>query len=188
MIKIGSKQTDSFIHSSLTNKSDTSSGIQGTSFTYIHAPHTQNPHNPSLSCIELFHHTQSFCGKPEPLFPTQSSDLFVTYQEGFNMHTVKPNPQPIIIEYISCKLVLDYTTKHYVFLALNVSNNFATNDYDAHINIKVNYTINHVFRSMTVHESDTLHTIYELEHNQLLTILAMSVQNLQLAGFLLTGN
>ena len=41
---------------------------------------------------------------------------------------------------------------------------------------------------MTVQELNTLHTISELERNQLLTILAMSVQNPQLAGFLLTGN
>ena len=50
------------------------------------------------------------------------------------------------------------------------------------------HTINHVFRSMTVQELNTLHTICELERNQRLTILAMSVQNPQLAGFLLTGN
>ena len=41
---------------------------------------------------------------------------------------------------------------------------------------------------MTVQELYTLHTICEFERNQLLTILAMSVQNVQLAGFLLTGN
>ena len=41
---------------------------------------------------------------------------------------------------------------------------------------------------MTVQELDTLPTICEVERNQPLTILAMSVQNPQLAGFLLTGN
>ena len=41
---------------------------------------------------------------------------------------------------------------------------------------------------MTVQEHNTLHTICELERNQLLTTLAISVQNPQLAGFLLTGN
>ena len=41
---------------------------------------------------------------------------------------------------------------------------------------------------MTVQELNTLHTICELERTQLLTILAMSVKNPQLAGFLLTGN
>ena len=83
---------------------------------------------------------------------------------------------------------MDTSNNKFVFPALNVSNNFATIDYDAHINTKIDYTINHVFRSMTVQELNTLHTICELERNQLLTILAMSVQNPQLAGFLLTGN
>ena len=41
---------------------------------------------------------------------------------------------------------------------------------------------------MIVQELNTLLTICELERNQLLTILAISVQNQQLAGFLLTGN
>ena len=71
---------------------------------------------------------------------------------------------------------------------MNISNNFATLDYDAHINTKIDFTINHVFKSMTVQELNTLHTICELERTQLLTILAMSVKNPQLAGFLLTGN
>ena len=42
---------------------------------------------------------------------------------------------------------------------------------------------------MTVQELNTLHTVCELvERTQLLTILAMSVKNPQLVGFLLTGN
>ena len=75
-----------------------------------------------------------------------------------------------------------------MFPALNVSNNFATIYYDAHINTKIDYTINHVFRSMTVQDVNTLHTVRELERNQILTIIVVSVQNRQLAGFLLTGN
>ena len=47
---------------------------------------------------------------------------------------------------------------------------------------------NHVFKSMTVQEQNTLHTVCELERTQLLTILTMSVKNPQLAGFFLTGN
>ena len=41
---------------------------------------------------------------------------------------------------------------------------------------------------MRVQELNTLHTVCELERNQLLTILAMSGQNPQFAGFLLSGN
>ena len=104
------------------------------------------------------------------------------------MHTGQPNPTSIINDYISGKIILNNSNNKYIFPALNVSNNFATIDYDAHINTKIDYTINHVFRSTTVQELNTLHTVCELERNQLLTILAMSVQNPQLAGFLLTGN
>ena len=93
------------------------------------------------------------------------------------MHTGQPNPQSILNEYISGKIVLDSATQHYDFPALNVSNNFATIDYDAHINTKVGYNINHVIRSMTVQHFITLFTIWELERNQLLTILAMFIQN-----------
>ena len=102
------------------------------------------------------------------------------------MHTGKLNPHSMIDEYISGKIVLDNSNNKFVFPALNVSNNFATIDYDAHINTKTDYIINHVFRSMTVQELNTLHTKYELERNQLLTILAMSIQNPQLVGLLLT--
>ena len=85
-------------------------------------------------------------------------------------------------------MVSDSTTKHYGFPALNVFNIFATIDYDVHVKTKIDSFINHVFRFMTVQELNTFHTIWELERNQLLTILAMSVENPQLAGFLLTGN
>ena len=68
------------------------------------------------------------------------------------------------------------------------SNNFATLDYDVHINTNIDFTINHEFKSLTVQELNTLRTVCELERTQLLTISAMSVKNPQLAGFLLTGN
>ena len=163
-------------------------GIKGTSYPYIRAPHTETPHNPNLSRFEVFPNAHTFCGKPEPLYSTQYSGLFVTYTEGFNMHTGQPNPTSIMNEYISGKIVLNNSNNKYIFPALNVSNNFATIDYDAPINTKIDYTNIHVFRSMIVPELNTLHTVCELERNQLLTILAMSVQNPQLAGFLLTGN
>ena len=104
------------------------------------------------------------------------------------MHTGQPHPHSMIDEYISGKILSDNSNNKFVFPALNVSNIFATIDYDAHINDKIDYTINHVFRSMTVQELVTLQTICESERNQLLTILAMSVQNPPLAGFPLTGN
>ena len=104
------------------------------------------------------------------------------------MHTGQPNPQSMINEYISDKIVLDNFNNKFFFPSIIVSNKFATIDYDAHLNTIIYYTINHVSRSMTVQELNTLHTVCELARNQLLTLLAMSVQKPQLAGFLLTGN
>ena len=155
-------ETDTFVHSSIPKKPATNASIKGTSYPYVHAPHAQNLHNPSLSRFEVFPNAQTFCGKPEPLYSTQYSDLFVTYTERVNLHTGQPNPSSIINEYISGKIVLNNSNNKYVFPALNVSNNFATIDYDAHINTKIDYTINHVFRLMTVDYRRTEYSSYSM--------------------------
>ena len=104
------------------------------------------------------------------------------------MNNGQPRPHSILYQKIIGKIQFDISNQKYIFPALKSSNNFATLDYDAHINTKIDFTINHVFKSMTIQELNTLHTVCELERTQLLTILAMSGNNPQLAGFLLTGN
>ena len=47
-------ETDSFVHSPHSVKSQTASGIKGTKHPYVHAPHTQHPNNPSLSRFEVY--------------------------------------------------------------------------------------------------------------------------------------
>ena len=76
----------------------------------------------------------------------------------------------------------------FFFPQLNSTNNCATIDYDSHVNTKIDYVFYHVFKTLTVSELNTLHTVCELERFHFLTILAMSVTNPQLAGFLLTQN
>ena len=161
MIKIEDRywiETDCFVHSPRSIKPKTTSCIKGTEHPYVYAPHTQYPNNPSLSRFEVYPTAHTFCGKPDPRYATQHSDLFVTYTDGFNMHTVQPNPHFMIDEFFSGKIVLD-NLNNFVFPALSVSNNFSTIDHDAHINTKIDITINHVFRSMTVQELNTHHTI-----------------------------
>ena len=102
-----------------------------------------------------------------------NSDLFVTYTDGFNMHTGQLNPQSMIKEYNFGKFVINNSNNNKMFPALNVSNIFATIDYDAYIETKIDNTINHVFCSMTVQELNTFHTVCELERNQPVTKLAM---------------
>ena len=100
-------ETNSFVHSPHSVIPKTSSGIKGTEHPYVSAPHTQHPNNPSLSRFEVYPTAQTFCGKPDQLYSKQYSDLFVTYTDGFNMHTGQPNPHSMIDEYISGKIVLD---------------------------------------------------------------------------------
>ena len=66
------------------------------------------------------------------------------------MNTGKPRPYTTVVNDISGKLILDSIKQQNIFPALNISKNFATVDYEAQINTKIDYTINHVFKSMTV--------------------------------------
>ena len=66
------------------------------------------------------------------------------------MNIGKPRPHSIIDQKISGKIQFDTSNQKYIFPALNVSNNFAILDYDAQFNTKIDFTLNHVFKSMTV--------------------------------------
>ena len=180
-------ETDNFIESSNITQNLQTEGIQGTKYPNVKTPQS-TVDNPSFSRFEIYPIAQIFCGKPEPFYSTQYDDIFVTYLDGFHMNNGQQKPHSIIDQRISGKIHFDTSNKKYIFPALNVSNNFGTLDYDAHINTKIDFTINHVFKSMKVQELNTLHTVSELERTQLLTILAISVKSPQLAGFLLTGN
>ena len=176
-------ETDNFIDSSNITKHLQTEGIKGTKYPNVKSPQSTID-NPSLSRFEIYPIAQTFCGNPEPIYSTQNDDIFVTYLDGFDIETGQPKPNIVL----TINNNLDNSNQKYIFPALNISNNFASLDYDAHINTKFDFTINHVSKSMTLQELNILHTVCELERTQLLTILAMSVKNPQLAGFLLTGN
>ena len=166
-----------------------------TSTTSSDTPYHDTKTQTRLSRFEMFPENKIFCNKPTHLYTTQYPDLFITYKEGFNMHTGKHNPlqlpqndqyNQLTNQLISGKLI--HTQYKFRFPALNSSNDFATIDYEAHINTKIDFSINHVVKSMSVAELNTLHTICEVERTQLISILAKSVKNPQLAGFLPTQN
>ena len=180
-------ETDNYIEPSNITQNLQNEGINETKYSNAKTPQS-TVGNPSLSRFEIYPIAQTFCGKSEPLYSTKYDEIFVTYLDGFDMNNGQPRPHSIIDQNISGRIQFDTSSQKEIFLALNVSYNFATLDPDAHINTKIDFTINHVFKSLTVQELNTLHTICESERTQLLTILAMSVKNPQLAGFLLTGN
>ena len=162
-------ETDNFIESSNNIQNLQTEGIQGTKYPNVKTPQSIID-NQSLSRFEIYPIAQTFCGKPEPLYSTQYDDIFVTYSDGFDMNNGQPRPHSIIDQKISGKIQFDTSNKKYISPALNVLNNFAILDYHAHINTKIDFTINHVFKSKTVQEINTLHTVCELEKTQLLTI------------------
>ena len=45
-----------------------------------------------LSRFEIFPESLMFCNNPRPLFTTQYPNFFISYREGFNMHTGNRNP------------------------------------------------------------------------------------------------
>ena len=155
-------ETVNFIESSIILQNLQNEGIQGTKYPNIKTPQS-TVDNPSLSRFEIYSIAQTFCGKPEPLSSTQDDDIFVTYLDGFDMNNGQPRPHSIIDQNINERIQFDTSNQKYIFPALNYSNNFATLDYDAHINTKIDFTINHVFNTMTVQELITLHTVCELE-------------------------
>ena len=89
---------------------------------------------------------------------------------------------------MSSPLDYDSVKSKYYFTPLIDSNSFGTVDYDADINAEVDYSVNHLFKSMTIQELTTLHHKCETERTKLRPILAMSVQNPQLIGYVLRGN
>ena len=76
---------------------------------------------------------------------------------------------------ISGKLFQDRNKLDYINFAINFAE-----DYQPRLNTKIDNSVNHVFKTMTVADLKTLHTIWERK-----CLLAMSGKNLQLDGFLL---
>ena len=74
--------------------------------------------------------------------------------------------------------------KKTIFFPLNDSYSSKNVDYDAHIRKKLKYSINQKFKSMTNQELNTLRRICGLEGTQFVTLLAMSLQNLELTDYL----
>ena len=116
-----------------------------------------------------------FCNKPTPLYTTQYPDICIKYKEVFNMHAVKRNPLQLhevnnmidSPQLVSGKLI--HTQNKHLFAALKSSKMFATIDYEALINTKINDYINHVSKTMLVAELEinTLHSHCEIDRTQL---------------------
>ena len=99
-----------------------------TSTTSSDTPYHDTKSQTRLSCFEIFPENKMFCNKPTPLYINQYLDLFITYKEGFNMHTGNQNPlqlhqneqyNQLTTQLISGKLI--HTQDKFLFPALLIS-------------------------------------------------------------------
>ena len=107
----------------------------------------------------------------------------VTYREGFFMNTGNKNLSFVEEDSSSSQqsksllLVFVSVKSKNRFPPLKGSISCGTVGYDTHKYAEIEFTVNHLFITMTLQELNTLHPICELERAQLLNILAESVQN-----------
>ena len=96
------------------------------------------------------------------------------------MNNGQPKPHSIkdqkLVERYILILLIRYSSN---IPAQNISNNFATLDYDAHINTKIDFTKNHVFKSMTVDQSNLINIQarirpfnYQKRHTQVISTIS----------------
>ena len=65
---------------------------------------------------------------------------------------------------------------------------FGAINYEIHPDIELDYTLNRIFREMSLSELETLHHLCELERTQILQSLALAVFKILYAGYLLSSN
>ena len=113
--------------------------------------------------MKVFHRS-NFRGKRK----TKSTSQKDYKQENFNMNT--GNEKPIVIKgkptfslsSIASPLVYEAVKKDFFFSPPKFSKSVVTQNHDAHIKTKINYSIKHVFESTTIQEMDILHYVCEI--------------------------
>ena len=158
---------------------------------FLHTNTTMETTSPTLSGLHFLPQKNTFRKKPTQRHKNQYLKMFGTYREGLNINTGNKNPIVVdensLFSQHSMSSPSAFDSVKNCFRRLNDSNSLGNIDYDDHNNTNIENSINHVYIFMGIQELNTLHHICELERTQLLTIIAISTQNPQLAGFLLKG-
>ena len=141
--------------------------------------------NVSLYCLIIFHHWEQLLQHYEDWKFSHGKKLHVKsktnvytsvllYRVGFIMKTGNKNAIVVVEDLtlsqqpMSSPLVFDSVKIKSYFPPMNDSNSFGTVDYRAQINANIDDSINHVFKSISIQELNTLHNICDLERTQLL--------------------
>ena len=147
--------------------------------------------SPTLSQLANSHRRITSVKKTTHMHITLSLGIFVIYREWINMETGFKNLNNVDEETsfsqscMSSPLVFESVSNIKVISATEWFKRFSSVDKGVHKNKKTEYSINHVFLSTNVQELKTIHHICWLEERHLLTVLAVSLQNPQIAGYIL---
>ena len=170
----------------------------------------RNIHNieNKLTHIQIYPETDLACKYTKPLYKSQYSEIFVEYEDGFDMNTGKliihqmatshstidkKSYVPVTFQKNTgrtCGKLRPQDTNSTRLQELSLMNDthFGAIHYDIHLDMKLHFTICRIFEKMSLTELETLHQLCELERTQVLQSLALAVLKILYAGFLLSEN
>ena len=161
-----------------------------------------------LTRFQIYPETELECKYNQPIYKTQNSKSLVEYENGLDMNTGNLIVHPMATSHsftdensnVSVKFQKnsgkigrklkpqDTESARLQELSLMNRTHFGAIHYDMHLDLKLDYTISRIFQEMSLSELVTLHQLCELEKTQILQSLALAVQKIPYAGYLLPGN
>ena len=151
--------------------------------------------------IRVFNEKKQVCGKPEKLYRTNFANLFVAYDNGFNLDSGHPR-KPSSFSSNSYRLSID-SQQNLEYSSLNYRwhpngtrygetpwQQFGADkiDYELHLQAKLNFLVFYNAKRLRHSELTLLRSDCELERTQFLIIFMLALQNTRLAGYMLTGD
>ena len=161
-----------------------------------------------LTRFQIYPETELARKYNKPVYKTQYLEIFVEYEDCFDMKTGKliihqiatSDSTPDDNSYVPIKFQKntgrivgklepqDTDSTRLQELSLVNNTHFGAIHYDIHLDMKLGYTISRIFQEMSLLELETLHQLCELERTQILQSLALAVLKIPYAGYLLSGN
>ena len=156
----------------------------------------------------MYPKTEIACKYNKPLYRTQYSEIFVEYENGFDMKTGKLIIHPMATSrsytdensYVPVKIqenigrtvgkLKPRDTEGTRLQELSLMNNsyFGAIHYGIPLDMKLDYTMGRIFQEVSLTELETLRQLCELERGQILQSLALAVLKIPYARYLLSGN
>ena len=151
--------------------------------------------------IRVFSEKKKVCGQPEKLYRSNFANIFVRYDDGFNLdsgHPTKPTSfsSGSYRRSIDSRQNLEYASLNYRWHPNGTRygdtpwQQFGADkiDYELHLQAKLNFLVFYNAKRLRHSELTLLRNDCELERIQFLIIFIRPLRNTRLAGYTLTGD